>query len=215
MALKKYNPTSAGRRFQTSLTFEEITDKRPEKSLTTGMRSTGGRNSQGRVTSRYMGGGHKRLYRIIDFRRDKMGVPARVAAIEYDPNRTARIALLHYADGEKRYILAPNGLNVGAQVVAGPAATLRATRAAEGDPSEDDAQHRVEARAGGQWSVGRRPARSAKRGATQVRLPRRGPRKSTAECYARSGRSATEHENVPTEAGGTAGRAPPTCGAWP
>ena len=124
MALKKYKPTSAGRRFQTSLTFDEISAVRPEKSLTVGLRSTGGRNSQGRVTSRYMGGGHKRLYRIIDFRRDKMGVPAKVASIEYDPNRTARIALLHYADGEKRYILAPNGLTVGAQVVAGPAADI-------------------------------------------------------------------------------------------
>ena len=122
MPVKKYKPTSAGRRFQTTLDFQEITASRPEKGLTVGMRSTGGRNNQGRTTSRFMGGGHKRLYRIIDFRRDKLNIPAKVATIEYDPNRTARIALLHYADGEKRYILAPNGLQVGAQVVSGPAA---------------------------------------------------------------------------------------------
>ena len=122
MAVKKFKPTSAGVRFQTKLDFKEISPVRPEKSLTVGLRSTGGRNNQGKLTSRFMGGGHKRLYRIIDFRRDKMDIPARVAAIEYDPNRTARIALLHYVDGEKRYILAPNGLAVGARVVAGPSA---------------------------------------------------------------------------------------------
>src|SRR5467141_2653095 len=125
MALKKFSPTSAGRRFQTSLSFDDLSPARPEKSLTVGLRSSGGRNSQGRITSRYMGGGHKRLYRIIDFRRDKMGVPARVAAIEYDPNRSARIALLHYVDGEKRYILAPVGLAVGDAVEAGPKADIK------------------------------------------------------------------------------------------
>src|ERR1700758_2180167 len=108
MPLKKYQPTSPGRRFQTTLDFAELAKRRPKKSLTVGLRSRGGRNSQGRQTSRFMGGGHKRLYRIIDFRRDKTDIPANVASIEYDPNRTARIALLHYADGEKRYILAPN-----------------------------------------------------------------------------------------------------------
>jgi large subunit ribosomal protein L2 len=124
MAVKKFKPTSAGRRFQTMPDFQELSPVRPEKSLTVGLRSTGGRNSQGRQTSRFMGGGHKRLYRIIDFRRDKTDIPAKVASIEYDPNRTARIALLHYADGEKRYILAPNGLEVGAKVVSGPAADI-------------------------------------------------------------------------------------------
>jgi large subunit ribosomal protein L2 len=124
MPVKKFKPTSAGRRFQTTLDFEELSPRRPEKSLTVGLRSTGGRNNQGRQTSRFMGGGHKRLYRIIDFRRDKTGIPARVAAIEYDPNRTARIALLSYADGEKRYILAPDGLRVGAEVVSGPTADI-------------------------------------------------------------------------------------------
>ena len=120
MAVKKFKPTSAGRRFQTMHDFQELSPVRPEKSLTVGLRGTGGRNNQGRQTSRFMGGGHKRLYRIIDFRRDKQDIPAKVASIEYDPNRTARIALLHYADGEKRYILAPNGLQVGASVVSGP-----------------------------------------------------------------------------------------------
>src|SRR5437762_11583461 len=103
MALKKFSPTSAGRRFQTSLSFDDVSSTRPEKSLTVGLRSTGGRNSQGRITSRYMGGGHKRLYRIIDFRRDQMGVPARVPATEDDPNRSARIPLRHARDGPERY----------------------------------------------------------------------------------------------------------------
>jgi large subunit ribosomal protein L2 len=119
MAVKKYKPTSPGRRFQTVSSFEEITATRPEPSLTVSLKKTGGRNNQGRITSRRRGGGHKRYYRIIDFKRDKDGVPAKVATIEYDPNRSARIALLHYVDGEKRYILAPDGLQVGSTVVSG------------------------------------------------------------------------------------------------
>src|SRR5690606_16424209 len=125
MPVKKYKPTSAGRRGMTVSTFSEITKKTPEKSLLQPLRSTGGRNNQGRTTIRFRGGGHKRRYRVIDFRRDKDGVPAKVAAIEYDPNRSARIALLHYADGEKRYILAPVGLNVGDTVVSGPDADIK------------------------------------------------------------------------------------------
>jgi len=117
MALKQYNPTSAGRRFMTTLDFSDLTAKRPERALTEPLRKTGGRNSKGRITIWFRGGGHKRRYRTIDFRRDKLNVPARVAAIEYDPNRSARIALLSYADGDKRYILAPDGLKVGAAVV--------------------------------------------------------------------------------------------------
>ena len=113
MGIKKYKPTSPGIRFQTVSTFEEITKDEPEKSLTLPLKKTGGRNVYGRITSRHRGGGHKRKYRIIDFKRDKIGIPAKVAAIEYDPNRSARIALLHYFDGEKRYILAPEGLKVG------------------------------------------------------------------------------------------------------
>ncbi len=125
MGLKIYRPTSPGRRGMSSVTTEDLTKKRPEKSLTEFHLRTGGRNNEGRTTVRFRGGGHKRLYRRIDFRRDKAGVPARVAAIEYDPNRSARIALLHYADGEKRYILAPVGLAVKDTVQSGPAAEVK------------------------------------------------------------------------------------------
>lgn len=125
MGLKIYRPTSPGRRGMTAVTTEDLTKKRPEKSLTEFHLRTGGRNNEGRTTVRFRGGGHKRLYRRIDFRRDKVNVPARVAAIEYDPNRSARIALLHYADGEKRYILAPVGLAVKDMVQSGPTAEVR------------------------------------------------------------------------------------------
>lgn len=119
MGVRKLKPTSAGRRFQTVSDFEEITRTTPEKSLTVGLPKKAGRNNNGRVTSRRRGGGVKRLYRIIDFKRNKNGIPATVAEIEYDPNRTARIALLHYADGEKRYILAPAGISQGDQIMSG------------------------------------------------------------------------------------------------
>jgi large subunit ribosomal protein L2 len=125
MGIKTYKPTSPGIRFRTGYTFEEITKKEPEKKLIRPLKKTGGRNNAGRITSRHRGGGHKRFYRIIDFKRDKIGIPAKVAAIEYDPNRSARIALLHYLDGEKRYILAPLGLKVGDTVVAGPEADIK------------------------------------------------------------------------------------------
>src|SRR5213596_324082 len=124
MPTVQYRPTSPGRRFQTGSDFAEITKARPEGSLTAPLGKSGGRNNLGRMTIRHRGGGHKRLYRVIDFKRDKMGVPARVAAIEYDPNRSARIALLHYKDGEKRYIVQPLGLEVGASVVSGPEADI-------------------------------------------------------------------------------------------
>lgn len=119
MAMKKFKPTSPGRRFMTVESFAEITTTSPERSLLAPLTNKAGRNNQGRITVRHQGGGHKRKYRIIDFKRDKDGIPATVATIEYDPNRTAYIALLNYADGEKRYILAPQGLKVGAQVVSG------------------------------------------------------------------------------------------------
>ncbi|MDR7416328.1 MAG: 50S ribosomal protein L2 [Armatimonadota bacterium] len=119
MGIKKYGPTTPGRRIATGYTFEEITKDSPERSLVVSLHRHAGRNNQGRITVRHRGGGHKRLYRLVDFRRDKDGVPARVAAIEYDPNRSARIALLQYADGEKRYILAPVGLQVGDVVMSG------------------------------------------------------------------------------------------------
>src|SRR5512138_311483 len=125
MATKTYKPTSPGIRFQSHPSFEGLTKKKPEKSLTKGKPKTGGRNSIGRVTSRFIGGGHKQKYRDIDFKRDKHGIPAKVAAIEYDPNRTARIALLHYVDGEKRYILAPDGVNVGDTLVSGDGVDVR------------------------------------------------------------------------------------------
>jgi len=126
MPIKQYKPTSPGRRNATGDTFADITKDRPEKSLVVSLRKkSAGRNNQGRITVRHRGGGNRRLYRIIDWKRDKHGIPARVVAIEYDPNRTARIALLQYADGEKRYILAPNGLTVGATLVSGPEAEVR------------------------------------------------------------------------------------------
>ncbi|HXZ35004.1 MAG TPA: 50S ribosomal protein L2 [Thermodesulfobacteriota bacterium] len=124
MGLKTYKPTSAGRRFQTTLDFSELTRKKPERSLLVPRKKTGGRNVYGRITSRYIGGGHKRMYRIIDFKRDKRDIPARVASLEYDPNRSANIALLNYSDGEKRYILAPLDLKVGDTVMSGERADI-------------------------------------------------------------------------------------------
>ncbi|MFT5580800.1 MAG: large subunit ribosomal protein L2 [Lentimonas sp.] len=123
MGLKKFKPTTPGQRHKIVSNFSEVTASSPEKSLVAGKKKSGGRNNDGRMTMRYIGGGHKQKYRIIDFKREKHGVPATVKTIEYDPNRTARIALLFYADGEKRYIIAPDGLKVGDQVVSGPEAT--------------------------------------------------------------------------------------------
>lgn len=125
MGIKIYKPTSPGRRHQTCSTFEEITTSSPEKSLLISLKKSGGRNALGRITSRHQGGGHKQKYRIIDFRRDKLSIPAKVASIEYDPCRSARIALLHYADGEKRYILSPLDLKVGDTVISGPEADIK------------------------------------------------------------------------------------------
>ena len=125
MAVKKYKPTTPGQRDMTGYTFEEITKTTPERSLIIPLRKSGGRNAHGRVTVRHRGGGHRRFIRIVDFKRDKLGVPARVAAIEYDPNRTARLALLFYADGAKRYIIAPLGVKVGDTLISGPEAEVR------------------------------------------------------------------------------------------
>ncbi len=125
MPIRIYKPTSPGRRSMSVSTFEEITKKEPEKSLIEPLKKHAGRNNRGRITTRHRGGGHKRFYRIIDFKRNKTGIPAKVAAIEYDPNRSARIALLHYVDGEKRYMLAPVGMTVGDTVVSGPDAPIR------------------------------------------------------------------------------------------
>lgn len=125
MPIKYYKPTSPGRRGMSASTFEEITRSRPERSLVRSLRKQGGRNFWGKISVRHRGGGHKRLYRVIDFKRDKLGVPGRVSTIEYDPNRSARIALVTYADGEKRYIIAPVGLMVGDMVMSGPGAEVR------------------------------------------------------------------------------------------
>ncbi|WP_462323377.1 50S ribosomal protein L2 [Desulfoplanes sp.] len=125
MAVRKLKPTSPGRRAQTVSTYDEITRSRPERSLTRGISSGGGRNNYGRITSRRRGGGNKRRYRVVDFKRNKFGIPAKVATIEYDPNRSARIALLNYTDGEKRYILAAKGLKVGDQILAGEKADIK------------------------------------------------------------------------------------------
>ena len=125
MVTRRVKPTSPGRRFQSYASFEEITKKKPEKKLLRIIKKSGGRNANGRITARHRGGGHKRYYRIVDFKRDKIGIPAKVASIEYDPNRSARIALLQYADGEKRYILAPTRLSVGYSVMSGPEADIK------------------------------------------------------------------------------------------
>ena len=125
MPLKKFKPTSPGRRFMAILTREEITRDKPERSLTRGLTKSGGRNNNGRTTTFWRGGGHKRRYRVIDFRRDKIGVPGKVSSIEYDPNRSARVALISYLDGEKRYIVAPDGLQVGEVLVSGPGSDIK------------------------------------------------------------------------------------------
>src|SRR6201999_2084467 len=124
MPIKSFRPVTPTRRFQTVVTRDEITKQTPEKSLVEKKQRTGGRNSTGRVTSRFIGGGHKQAYRVIDFKRDKAGIPAIVAAVEYDPNRSARIALLNYVDGEKRYIIHPEGLKVGMKIMSGPTADI-------------------------------------------------------------------------------------------
>lgn len=131
MAIKKYRPTTPSRRFMSVSAFSEITSTTPERSLLDNVKKSGGRNATGRITVRHIGGGNRQKYRIIDFRRNKDNIPAKVATIEYDPNRSANIALLHYADGEKRYILAPLGLNVGDTVISGPTADIKSGNALE------------------------------------------------------------------------------------
>ena len=149
MPIKKYKPTTPGRRGMSSLTFEEITTNKPEKSLVVPLKSKGGRNNNGRITTRHQGGGHKRGYRLIDFKRNKDGIPAKVATIEYDPNRSANIALLHYVDGEKRYILAPKGLAVGTTVVSGKDADIKVGNCLEmKDMPEGTFIHNVELKPG-------------------------------------------------------------------
>ena len=204
MGIKKYKPTSPGRRFQTVSTFEDITRAEPERSLIRPLKKSGGRNNNGRMTIRHRGGGHKRRYRIIDFvRRDKIGVPATVAGIEYDPNRSARIALLHYADGAKRYILAPLDLKVGAKIMAGENAEIELGNAL---PLKNiplgTLIHNVELKIGkgGQLirsggGYGRIMAKEGKY--AHVRLPSGEVRLVLQECYATIGQlSNIEHDNI-------------------
>ena len=203
MAVKRFRPTTPTLRFKTVASFDEITKTTPEKSLLTPIKRKGGRNNQGRVTMRHRGGGHKRMYRIVDFRRDKRGIPARVAAIEYDPNRSARIALLFYADGEKRYILAPDKLNVNDTVMAGDTAEIKPGNSL---PLKKiplgTTIHNVELRRG----AGGKLVRSAGNGAqlmaregkyAHVRLPSGEVRLVDAECFATLGQVGNiEHESI-------------------
>ncbi len=203
MGIKSYKPTSPGRRFQTVLDFAEITRREPEKSLLLPLKKTGGRNCYGRITSRYIGGGHKRLYRIIDFKRDKYGIPARVASIEYDPNRSAFIALLHYVDGEKRYILAPHNLQVGEILMSGENADVKPGNAL---PLKNiplgTLIHNIELKKGkgGQIirSAGTYGQLMAKEGNyAHIKLPSGEVRMVHLECYATIGQvSNLDHENV-------------------
>lgn len=203
MAVKGFKPTSAGRRFMTTATFEEITAAKPEKSLVTRLYKHGGRNQQGRLTVRHQGGGHKRLYRAIDFKRDKDGVAAKVATIEYDPNRSARIALLHYADGEKRYILAPDGLKVGDKVVSGADADIKVGNALPLANIPVGTQiHNIELKIGKGAqlvrSAGAAAQLMAKEGDyAQVRLPSGEVRMVHVRCRATIGQVGNlEHENI-------------------
>ncbi len=211
MGIKKFKPTSPGRRFVTVSTFEEITTTEPEKSLLEPLKKNAGRNATGRITVRHRGGGHKRMYRIIDFKRDKDGIPAKVATIEYDPNRSARIALLHYADGEKRYIIAPLGLQVGQQVESGPDADIKVGNALPlRNIPVGTMIHNIELHpgAGGQLvrSAGTAAQLMAKEGKyAHVRMPSGEVRLILQECRATIGQVGNvDHENISI---GKAGRA--------
>lgn len=203
MAVKKFVPTSPGRRFMTVRTFQEITTTEPEKSLLEPLKKKAGRNAQGRITVRHQGGGHKRKYRIIDFKRDKVGVPAKVATIEYDPNRSANIALLHYADGEKRYILAPVGVTVGTEILSGEGADIKPGNAmALKAIPVGTLIHNIELKVGkgGQLvrSAGASAQLMAKEGKyAHVRLPSGEVRLISQECKATIGQVGNlEHENI-------------------
>jgi len=203
MGIKKLKPTTPGTRFRSNFTFDEITKSNPEKSLTVALRKSGGRNNHGRITSRHIGGGHKRRYRIIDFKRDKHGVPAKVFSIEYDPNRSARIALLHYADGEKRYIIAPNGLKVGDSISSGKGSEISVGNAL---PLQEmplgSFVHNVEIKPGKGGQIGRSAGSSlqlmAKEGNfAQLKMPSGEIRLIRLNCMATYGMVGnSEHENI-------------------
>lgn len=210
MALKNYKPTTASRRFMSLSSFDEVTKEKPERSLTKPLKSKAGRNNKGQITVRHRGGGHKRTYRVIDFKRNKDGVPATVAAIEYDPNRSARIALLHYADGEKRYIPAPAGLAVGARIESGEKVepvvgnNMPLARVPIGMPIHNVELHHGR---GGKLvrSAGQAAQIIAREGdIVQIKLPSTEVRKISAKCRATIGRVGnSEHES---ETSGKAGR---------
>ena len=210
MGIKQYKPTSPGRRFQSVSDFAEITRSEPEKSLLRPMKKSGGRNNFGCVTSWHRGGGHKRRYRLIDFRRSKVGIPGTVFSVEYDPNRSARIALVHYKDGEKRYILAPKGLGVGDSIEAGPDAEMRVGNAL---PLEKitlgSTIHNIELRPGRGGQLARSAGTSAQLVAKEgsyahVRLPSGEVRMIHLRCYATVGEVGNaDHENISV---GKAGR---------
>jgi len=211
MALRKNNPTSPGRRFQTVSTFAELTRTKPEKGLLTPIKRSGGRNFAGRITSRYIGGGHKRRYRVIDFKRNKDNVPARVASIEYDPNRSARIALLHYLDGEKRYILAPDKLQVDDRIESGTDVDIRTgnTLPLRNIPLGTHI-HNIELQRGGGGQLARSAGGYAQLvaregGYAQIRLPSGEVRMILLDCRATIGEVGNlDHENISL---GKAGRA--------
>ena len=203
MAVKKLKPTTPGQRFRIAPVFDDITKDKPEKSLLKSTQSKGGRNNQGRMTVRNVGGGHKRKLRVIDFKRNKEGVPATVHAIEYDPGRTARIALLHYADGEKRYILAPNGLSVGTKLLSGPKAAPEVGNALPLSTIPlGTIVHNIELKPGKGGAMARSAGSYAQLVAKEgkyvtVKLPSGEMRMVLATCYATIGTvSNTDHMNV-------------------
>lgn len=203
MAIKKYRPTSPGRRFMSVSAFDEITTDTPEKSLLAPLKNRAGRNHQGKITVRHQGGGHKRRYRLIDFKRNKDGVPAKVATIEYDPNRSARIALLHYADGEKRYILAPHGLKVGDVIHNGVGSDIRVGNAMPLSAIPvGTVIHNIELKPGKGGQLARAAGTSAQLMAkegdyAQIRLASSEVRRVRVECRATIGQVGNlDHENI-------------------
>jgi large subunit ribosomal protein L2 len=203
MPIKKFRPTTPTRRFQTVVLRDEITRETPEKRLTAGLKKSGGRNNKGTTTIRFRGGGHKRTYRVIDFKRDKIGIPAKVASIEYDPNRSAHIALLNYVDGEKRYILWPIGLEVGANLMSGPTADIFVGNSLplENIPA-GTMVHNIELRPGKGGQMARSAGAAAQlvskeNGIALLKLPSGEVRRVSLVCYATIGQVGNlDHENV-------------------
>ena len=203
MAIKKLKPVTPGSRFRSNYGFEELTKSSPEKSLTTSLKKSGGRNNLGRMTIRHRGGGHKRRYRIIDFKRDKHGIPARVHSIEYDPNRSARIALLYYSDGEKRYIIAPNGLKVGDKVMSGPGSEIAVGNALPlSEIPLGSTVHNVELKIGKGGQLGRSAGSAIQvmakeNNMAQLKMPSGEVRIVSVNCMATYGEVGnSEHENI-------------------